>query len=130
MKLASLRRDLLTDRESALCALAALEPDAASIRGDDVDVAVLAEQQDAINDRRGRLQQRVQSIDRALERMAAGEYGDCEDCGEAIAARRLKVMPDAEHCIGCQERIERAAEPQGAPARVVRTRVPGSLEGQ
>lgn len=40
-------------------------------------------------------------IDAALERVAAGTYGWCQACGEAIAAARLEVRPAAPTCIDC-----------------------------
>ncbi len=37
----------------------------------------------------------------ALRRMADGEYGYCEDCGEEIALKRLEFDPAATRCIQC-----------------------------
>lgn len=37
----------------------------------------------------------------ALERIAEGEYGYCEDCGEEIAEARLALDPAATRCISC-----------------------------
>jgi DnaK suppressor protein len=45
----------------------------------------------------------------ALLRLKEGRYGQCSDCGEAIAFDRLKVEPWALRCIGCEGRRERAA---------------------
>jgi DnaK suppressor protein len=41
-------------------------------------------------------------LDAALERIEAGTYGVCTDCGITIAAARLKVYPTAKRCIDCQ----------------------------
>jgi DnaK suppressor protein len=48
-------------------------------------------------------QERVEltQIRSALARMEAGTWGICEGCGEAIAPRRLAVMPAATTCIEC-----------------------------
>jgi DnaK suppressor protein len=46
-------------------------------------------------------------IDAALARIEAGTYGQCTDCGVAIAAGRLEASPDAPRCIHCQEKVER-----------------------
>jgi DnaK suppressor protein len=46
-------------------------------------------------------------IDDALQRLAAGTYGQCTACGQAIAAPRLKAWPDVARCIGCQEAEEK-----------------------
>jgi DnaK suppressor protein len=39
--------------------------------------------------------------DRALHRLAAGEYGRCEDCSGDIAAARLLAKPEARYCDRC-----------------------------
>lgn len=43
----------------------------------------------------------VQALTAALARIAAGEFGYCDDCGEAIAPRRLELNPTVTRCIGC-----------------------------
>jgi RNA polymerase-binding protein DksA len=48
------------------------------------------------------------SIDDALVRIEKGRYGTCEQCGGSIGMRRLLARPDAERCIECQEKWERA----------------------
>lgn len=48
------------------------------------------------------------AIDDALEKIEEGTYGVCEECGEEINKKRLKVLPFARFCIRCQEEIERA----------------------
>jgi DnaK suppressor protein len=37
----------------------------------------------------------------ALHRIETGEFGWCEDCGEAIPARRLELDPAAIRCVSC-----------------------------
>ncbi|MFO7274772.1 MAG: TraR/DksA C4-type zinc finger protein, partial [Bacillota bacterium] len=39
------------------------------------------------------LLRRIHEIDDALERMAAGTYGICEECGQPIDPERLKAFP-------------------------------------
>jgi len=46
-------------------------------------------------------------VDAALSRAAAGSYGECVDCGEPIAAARLKAYPAATRCIDCQGAFEK-----------------------
>jgi len=48
----------------------------------------------------------LREIALARERIAAGTYGQCLDCGEAIDPRRLKAQPTAIRCIACQGRAE------------------------
>lgn len=50
--------------------------------------------------------QEYKMITVALEKIDRGEYGSCEECGEPISERRLKVYPDATRCITCQEALE------------------------
>jgi DnaK suppressor protein len=48
-----------------------------------------------------RARQHLAEIDAALERLAAGSYGTCTDCGAVIAAERLAARPAAATCISC-----------------------------
>ncbi|MEM7003204.1 MAG: TraR/DksA C4-type zinc finger protein [Pseudomonadota bacterium] len=50
-----------------------------------------------------RRQQSLKLVELALQRLAAGEYGDCVDCEEPIDPRRLAVDPLARRCIQCAE---------------------------
>ena len=43
----------------------------------------------------------------ALSRARRGEYGVCSQCGQRIASKRLKALPDAEWCLSCQQGRER-----------------------
>jgi DnaK suppressor protein len=40
-------------------------------------------------------------IEAALARLAAGEFGWCEQCGAAITAARLAELPQARYCRAC-----------------------------
>jgi DnaK suppressor protein len=53
---------------------------------------------------------------RALDRLRAGEFGRCTDCGEPIAPRRLAAVPWTERCVACQARRERGASLSQAAA--------------
>lgn len=53
----------------------------------------------------------LRRIEAALERLERGEYGICEECGEAISPRRLEAIPWASLCVSCQEL---AGEQEGA----------------
>lgn len=44
---------------------------------------------------------RVRQIDHAMERMEAGTYGICEECGKDIPMERLKFMPHVTLCVEC-----------------------------
>lgn len=47
-------------------------------------------------------------IDAALARLEAGTFGTCADCGEEIEPRRLRALPHAVRCQGCEEAREAA----------------------
>jgi RNA polymerase-binding protein DksA len=48
----------------------------------------------------------LEQIDHALQKMADGTYGICDNCGEPIPAARLEALPYATLCITCQDLIE------------------------
>lgn len=50
--------------------------------------------------------QEVLDIDAALQRMQAGRYGICTDCGRRIPLARLRAYPTAKRCRACQEQHE------------------------
>jgi RNA polymerase-binding transcription factor len=43
-------------------------------------------------------------IDAALERIDAGTYGVCANCGQEIPPERLEALPYATLCIDCKRR--------------------------
>ena len=49
----------------------------------------------------------------AERRMAAGTYGTCIDCGEAIPYARLAAHPTAKRSVRCQEIHESTHAPAG-----------------
>jgi len=51
--------------------------------------------------------QLLESIDAALERIEAGQYGKCVHCGQPIQEKRLEAVPWARHCLTCQDLNER-----------------------
>lgn len=56
------------------------------------------------------------AITQALQRLDAGRYGDCTECGDAIHAKRLRAVPFAVRCQSCeQERETHQREQRVAP---------------
>ncbi len=53
------------------------------------------------------LSENREQVERALQRLAEGAYGTCEDCGEEIPTERLKFRPEATRCVACQGRWDR-----------------------
>ena len=44
----------------------------------------------------------LHDIDETLRKIAEGTYGICEECGEEIGEKRLRVLPAAILCVNCQ----------------------------
>lgn len=42
----------------------------------------------------------------ALERLDAGTYGRCVNCGTELPQERLDVRPEAARCVNCQQDLE------------------------
>ena len=56
------------------------------------------------------LEQSLEMINRALQKIENGAYGLCEKCGETINEERLKIMPTATKCVpghGCHKLTEK-----------------------
>jgi DnaK suppressor protein len=51
--------------------------------------------------------ERINQVERALERVADGNYGSCEKCGNPIPVERLAAFPSATLCIPCKQLEER-----------------------
>jgi len=56
---------------------------------------------------RDRYRKLIRKIDKALNRIADGSYGYCEDTGEEIGLKRLEARPIATLTIEAQEKHER-----------------------
>lgn len=50
-------------------------------------------------------------VERALQRMEAGTYGLCRNCGNRIDDARLKVIPYTRHCMDCATRFAQREAP-------------------
>jgi RNA polymerase-binding transcription factor DksA len=83
-------------------------PTPAAGTGDFLDVAQVLEQQALTGLVASRLAERARRLETALTRLEDGEYGVCVECGEPIAPKRLRAIPDATTCLACQDRLERA----------------------
>lgn len=70
----------------------------------DIDVSELARRGEELN-----------AVEAALERLADGTYGICQDCGGDISRERLNAAPHSMRCLACQAAEEKK---HGAPARL------------
>src|SRR5262245_60862963 len=77
---------------------------------DEVDVIRLNEDREMSFATRSLLVERANKLAEALDRLRGGEYGVCEECGEAIAPARLRAMPEVTTCVRCQDRLERSRQ--------------------
>jgi DnaK suppressor protein len=103
-KLQQFKKELELKRQELLNSVKDVELDS---HGDEVDSA----QADTIGSVVEKISLKnlatVRSINRALDKISEGTFGDCEECGEAIDEKRLKAKLDAEMCIECAERLEK-----------------------
>ena len=74
---------------------------------DEVDVIQVNEDREMNFATRSLLVERAGRLAEALERLRGGDYGTCQECGEAIAPARLKAMPEVTTCVRCQDRLEK-----------------------
>lgn len=73
------------------------DPEGATIAFERAQVSALASQAG----------QRLEDLDRALQRLAEGSYGECGSCGLAIGEERLAARPAARTCIDCARSTRR-----------------------
>jgi DnaK suppressor protein len=66
---------------------------------DMIATEILVSDIDAINES-------IEQIDDALDRIDAGTYGLCKDCDLEIDVARLELLPTASRCTRCQTRAE------------------------
>ena len=55
---------------------------------------------------REREEKLLKKIDSALGRIDGGDFGRCDDCGQAIEVKRLMARPVTTSCITCKSRQE------------------------
>ena len=66
-------------------------------------------------------------IDEALRSLEEGTYGVCADCGAEIPEARLKALPFATRCRGCQEELEAAQDEERAEGPAMGARLQQAL---
>jgi DnaK suppressor protein len=78
--------------------LDAVESSEADIQ-DDIEFALISMKSETLN-----------KINDALMRLEQGDYGNCFECGEEIAEKRLRALPFAVRCKDCEEAREVAEQ--------------------
>lgn len=76
----------------------AVESSEADIQ-DDIEFALIQMKSETLN-----------RINDALLRLEQGDYGNCFECGEEIAEKRLRALPFAVRCKDCEEAREVAEQ--------------------
>ena len=71
--------------------------------GDSAEQAQERENDEVVDAIGNETAQSIRGIQAALERVAAGTYGVCDQCGENIGRNRLEVVPEATRCVNCAE---------------------------
>lgn len=115
----NLRKVLIKRRDALRSALAGdlslLNQLRGETRGDVVDFALDAAQ-DEISTQLAEVESReLANIEAALESMRGGDYGSCAQCGETIPLARLQALPYATMCIRCQREAEKGGVSRGLP---------------
>ena len=57
-------------------------------------------------------EERLDRVERALEKLDEGTYGTCDACGKSIPAPRLQAMPDSVLCVTCAGAQRRVPRPR------------------
>ncbi len=86
--------------------------DSTEYRGDNYDIASSERDRELSYMLGDRERKKVREIDNALIKIKEGTYGVCDECGEPISKKRLKVIPYSNLCINCQSRAEEEEKKQ------------------
>ncbi len=127
-----LRERLLRERDRILESRAELEDYRRDLLEREIELEESAQKADiseplaSINDRG---EDRLEAVDRALDKMATGRYGICEHCGKRIEEERLEAIPWATLCRRCKEESEKETMPRARPERQPASGLPPDLQG-
>lgn len=107
-----LRQKLLTQRRELFREVAQIEDDLLWLETDVESELVERGQDETFIRLLARLDDRqkaeIEAIDRALARIANGDYGRCEACGNPIPLSRLEALPAAAVCLPCAQAGEQS----------------------
>ncbi len=96
----SIRKNALSRRDTASGDVSAMPIHMADIGSDNYDKEFALELIEGES-------QELRDIDAALERLEAGTFGICEQCGGKVGYGRLNAIPFAQLCIECKRTEER-----------------------
>ena len=52
------------------------------------------------------LEVQLRDVNKALERISEGKYGNCQYCGKPIEEKRLLIRPTSNSCVDCKKRLK------------------------
>lgn len=68
---------------------------------DFADQATQRGNEDVLREIGASAREQLRQVNRALQRIEAGNYLNCAGCGAAIGEARLRAVPEAELCVPC-----------------------------
>jgi RNA polymerase-binding protein DksA len=63
-------------------------------------------------------EQRLEEVAAALERIANGAFGRCDECHREISKERLRAIPYTRLCIDCANRVQGQTATTGRPSNL------------
>ena len=110
-KLAYFTKLVLQETERVLGELHGVQDDIGEIAElrtpEEAEEALLSEGRERLSVFIHRGSQKLEAINRALERIRGGTYGRCAECGAEIPEERLEYLPTTSLCLTCQSLKER-----------------------
>jgi DnaK suppressor protein len=103
------RHELKTEYDQTLSEIAELQRDRLtdSAGDDQADTGTKTFEREQEISLANSILERINQVERALERLDAGTYGWCERCGNTIPVERLTAFPSATLCVTCKQLEER-----------------------
>lgn len=71
--------------------------------GDSAEQAQERENDEVVDAIGNETRQSLYAIQVALDKIAEGTYGECEQCGSDIGIGRLRALPEATRCVDCAD---------------------------
>jgi RNA polymerase-binding transcription factor len=105
--LQGLYRELSSEYEQASAAVVDIGRRSDTAGDDEVDAGAKTALREHQLSLMATIQERLIQVERALQRIEAGTYGQCETCGQAISPERLEAFPSATTCVACKRAGER-----------------------
>ena len=75
-------------------------------KGDQVDQSTMESEYNLSARLKGRNFIYLKKVQTALQRIEEGTFGECQECGADISAKRLLARPTASKCLCCKEEEE------------------------